>query len=384
MKINKQALSGISILVGTAIGAGIFGIPYVTSQVGFVPGIFYIFILGFIILLVTVLYAEVTLRTKEKHQLPGYANIYLGKWGKRVALLALVISIYGALVAYTMEIGVFLDALLADSMGGSSRIYSLIFFGLASIAIYIGLKTVATLEKIMVGLLLLVIGLLFLFGVREIEVANYLTFDSSNLLLPYGVILFALGAGTAVPDARFLLRGQEKKLLRVVQIGIIIPIVIYFLFSFLVIGVSGGETTESSILGLGAVLGPHILLIGAIFGVLAMGSSFLSLGNVLRETFQFDFKLNKILAWVLVMSIPLVVYLLDIVTFIEALGFAGGILGGIEGILMILLFKKAKKMGDRKPEFDFKLPKIVMYFMYLVFIGGIGYVIYQGIQKWLI
>lgn len=273
MKIDKQFMSGVSILVGTAIGAGIFGIPFVTAKVGFVPGMFYIFVLGFIILLVTVLYAEVTLRTKEKHQLPGYASIYLGKWGKGVALMALVISIYGALVAYTMEIGVFLDALLSDSLGGSPKIYSLIFFGLASIAIYVGLKTVATLEKIMVGLLILVICLLFVFGVKEIEVANYVTFNASNLLLPYGVILFALGAGTAVPDARFLLKGKEKKLLRVVQIGIIIPIVVYLLFAFLVVGVSGEETTESAILGLGTVLGSHVLLIGAIFGVLAMGSS---------------------------------------------------------------------------------------------------------------
>ena len=289
MKVDKQFLGAISLLVGTAVGAGIFGIPYVTAKTGFLVGMFYIFILGFIILLSTLFYGEITLRTKEKHQLPGYAEKYLGLWGKRVCLAAIVLSIYGALIAYTIEIGVFLHALFGNVIGGTPTIYSLIFFGLAAACIYFGLKSITSIEKVMVVFLFIVIALIFIFGISSVDFNNFSEFNIEYILLPYGVILFALGAGTAIPDARFLLEGKEKKLLKAIQFGVIIPIVIYALFAFLVVGVTGRATTESSIVGLGNSIGGHIMVIGAIFGILAMSTSFLALGNVLRETFQYDF-----------------------------------------------------------------------------------------------
>ena len=382
MKADKQFLGAISILVGTAVGAGIFGIPYVTAKTGFLVGMLYIFILGFIILLSTLFYGEITLRTKEKHQLPGYAEKYLGIWGKRVCLAAIVLSIYGALIAYTIEVGVFLHALFGNVIGGTPKIYSLVFFALAATCIYFGLKSIASIEKVMVVFLFIIIALIFIFGISSVDFNNFSEFDIEYILLPYGVILFALGAGTAIPDARFLLQGKEKKLFKAIQIGVIVPIVIYALFAFLVVGVTGKATTESSIVGLGNSIGGHIMVIGAIFGILAMTTSFLALGNVLRETFQYDFKVKKFLSWILVISIPLIIFLLNIVSFIEAIGFAGGILGGLEGILIILIFYKAKKLGDRKPEFEINLPKWASYILYCVFFGGIVYVIYEGLNKW--
>ena len=225
MKADKQFLGAISILVGTAVGAGIFGIPYVTAKTGFLVGMLYIFILGFIILLSTLFYGEITLRTKEKHQLPGYAEKYLGIWGKRVCLAAIVLSIYGALIAYTIEVGVFLHALFGNVIGGTPKIYSLVFFALAATCIYFGLKSIASIEKVMVVFLFIIIALIFIFGISSVDFNNFSEFDIEYILLPYGVILFALGAGTAIPDARFLLQGKEKKLFKAIQIGVIVPIV---------------------------------------------------------------------------------------------------------------------------------------------------------------
>ncbi|MBU0731786.1 hypothetical protein KKC88_02800 [Patescibacteria group bacterium] len=384
MKIDKSFWSGVALMIGTAIGAGIFGIPYVIAKVGFIPGILYILVLGAVILLTTLCYGEVVLRTKEKHQLPGYANKYLGVWGKRISLVAIVFSIFGAMLAYTIEIGVFLNALFSPVFGGSPRIYSLIFYALAAMAIYVGLKTVANIEKIMVAILLLIIAGLFIFGISEVNLSNFTEFNAAHLLLPYGVILFALGAGTAVPDARFLLGKNPKKLLNVISIGVIVPLIVYLIFTFLVVGITGTETTESAIIGLGLALGPIMLLVGAIFGVLSMSTSFLALGNVLKETFMFDFKVKKLLAWLIVMVVPLIIYLFDVLSFIEAIGFAGGVVGGVEGIIMVWMFHRAKKKGDRKPEYDLKIPQPVLWFMYVIFFGGIIYVLWEGLTKWFV
>ena len=78
---TKTFIAGLAILIGTAIGAGILGIPYVVAKSGFLIGLGYIILLGLIILLVNLYLGEIILRTKGKHQLGGYAKKYLGKTG---------------------------------------------------------------------------------------------------------------------------------------------------------------------------------------------------------------------------------------------------------------------------------------------------------------
>jgi hypothetical protein len=53
--------------------------------------------------------------------------------------------------------------------------------------------------------------------------------------------------------------------------------------------------------------------------------------------------------------------------------FAGGVLSGLQGIVLIATYYQAKKKGDRKPEIKINLPKVLSYFIYLLFIFGIIY-----------
>ena len=68
-------------LTGTIVGAGILGLPYVFSRSGFFIGFFWLILLGLIMLFVNLCLGEISLRTKKIHQLPGYAEKYLGKKG---------------------------------------------------------------------------------------------------------------------------------------------------------------------------------------------------------------------------------------------------------------------------------------------------------------
>ena len=57
----------IATLVGTTIGAGIMGIPYVVSKSGIVAGIIDIVLLGAVILMINLYVGEIALRTKKTH-----------------------------------------------------------------------------------------------------------------------------------------------------------------------------------------------------------------------------------------------------------------------------------------------------------------------------
>ena len=79
MKINKPFLEAVATLIGTMVGAGVLGIPYVFARAGFVTGLIDLIILGTAIVFIYLYLGEVVLRTKGNHQLTGYAEKYLGK-----------------------------------------------------------------------------------------------------------------------------------------------------------------------------------------------------------------------------------------------------------------------------------------------------------------
>lgn len=377
--MNKRFLHAVAMLIGMIVGVGIFGVPYAVEKVGFVIGFFYIAVIGLILLLVNLLYSEVTLRTEGKHRLVGYAEIYLGKWGKTLAGLSQIFAFYGALIAYIIIGGQFLQIILMPVFGGTFLTYQVVFFILMSLAVLVGLRLVASIEFFMTVLLLVVVAIIFFAGLPYVWYPNLYIMNLKNIFLPYGVLLFALGGAAAIPLMRELLRGQEEKMKKVIEIGTIIPILITILFSFVVIGVSGERTTPEAISGLVSPLGSTIVLFGAIFGFLAIATSFLVLGLNLRDIFHYDYKFEKFLSWLLACVLPFLFFLWSRPTFISVIAFTGAVLGGLEGILITLIWLRAKKMGKRSPEYSLKISNFVVGLILLIFVLGIIYkLLYKG------
>lgn len=353
--------------MGTVIGAGILGIPFVVAKIGFFPGIFYLIILGFLVLLLNLLYGEVILRTPGDHQLTGYAEIYLGKIGKFLATLAIFISCYGALLAYLIKTGEFLNLIFSSH---SAEFFSLLFFILASTALYFGLRAVSFLEGGLVVLLLGLVLLMAILGGGAIRPANFIDVNFEFLFLPYGVILFALFGASVIPEMEEVLRSEHQNLKKAITVGSLIPLFVYLLFVTVVVGISGKLTSDDAISGLVGFLPVWIVDLGAFLGVLTMSSSYLTLGYVLREVWFRDFGASKFSAFLLAILPSLTLFLLGAKSFIQVLGISGCLMGGLEGVLIILMFLKAKKMGQRQPAYSFKLPFLLIVFLITIFLLG--------------
>lgn len=368
--MNNKTLRATAILVGTTIGAGIFGIPYAVAKVGFLAGFLYLLILGGIVLLLNLIYGEVILRTPGDHQLTGYGQIYLGKWGKSLASLALFISLYGALLAYLIKIGEFLALIfnLPYALG-----FSLGFFILATLAIFYGLRVISQIELVLVALIIGFIGLIGLIGLDKIAWANLqgISLNLATLTLPYGVILFALTGWAAVPEMEEVLRHQPKKLKKAITFGSLAPLLVYLTFTLVIVGISGLKTSDDAISGLVGFLPDGIVRFGAALGILTMSTSFLTLGYVLREVWFRDFKLPKRLALILACLPSLVLFLAGAKSFISVLEITGALTGGLSGILIILLYWQAKKIGQRAPAYQLKLPSAIFWLLAIIFLLGI-------------
>lgn len=373
--MNKKFLlwEAIATLVGTIIGAGILGIPYVIAKAGFWTGIFDIVLLGIVVLLIYLYLGEIVLRTKGFHQLPGYAEKYLGGIGKKLMVFSMVFGNYGALIAYIIGVGLSLAAIF----GGDPLSYSLVFFVLVAAIIYKGLKAVGESELFMLPFVVLFIILVSVLSLGHIDISNYITFDLTKILIPYGVILFAFLGAAAIPELEQELVKNRKLLKKAIIIGVLIPIFSYLIFAIAVVGVSGVNTSEVATIGLGEIMGSYMVVIGNVLAIITMTTSFLALGLALKQTYNYDYGLNQKLSWGLTVFVPLLIALSGLTTFIEVIGISGVVAGGIEGVLIILMAIKAKKMGDRKPEYSVKINWLIAALLIGLFVIGVVYLLLE-------
>lgn len=364
-------------LMGTVVGAGVLGIPYAVAQSGLFIGIIHILIIGFALLVLHLCLGEITLRTNGLHQLSGYIGKYLGKWGKGFMIFSMIFGIYGALVAYIIGEG----EIFATVLGfGSPFLYALIFFVIVSLILHYGIKATGRFELIITALLVLVIFIIGALSYDKINPSYFTGVSLKNMLFPYGVILFAFVGTAAIPELKEELAKEKQKLKKAIIIGSIIPIVLYFLFTIIVLGIVGynnfsllGPNERIATVALSIFSEKYLAIFANIFAAFAMFTSFIGLGLALKEMYEYDLHIKKILALFLTIIPPLIIALSGLTSFIAVIGFTGAIAGGIDGILIMLAYWKAKKKGDRKPEYSLSISKTLTAMLIIMFALGIIY-----------
>ncbi|MCK5043758.1 GerAB/ArcD/ProY family transporter [Candidatus Pacearchaeota archaeon] len=364
---NKKLFTAVSIITGTCIGAGFLGIPYVTAKAGFPITVGYIILFSIILLLVNLYLGEIILRTKKNHQLTGYAEKYLGKKGKRVMVSATKFVIFSAIVAYTIGVGESLSLLIF----GHTQYFILIglFFGLfMSFLIWKGMSLLKLFEKSGV-----IISLILLFSIcfsflNKINLSNLSYIHINHIFLPFGIILFSMMSFFSIPAAKLVLDGKKKLMKKAIILGTLIPAFFYLIFTFIVVGFMGDQTPEIATFALGGIF--------IFMGITAMFTSYLSLGNALQQNYIFDFKNSKKKAWFKASIIPIIIFLLtqifkDFFSFIRVLSLGGVVSGGLIAILILIIHKRAVKLGDRKPEFLLPVNRVIIAVLTLIFASGI-------------
>lgn len=356
----------VSIIIGTCIGAGILGLPYIAAQSGFFITAGYIIVIGLIVLLIDLYLGEIALRTRGNHQIAGYAKEYLGKKGRILAEFAIIFGIFASTVAFLIGISSSFNVLFFNS-NFSSEIIGVAVGLIMSFLFYQGVSGLKRFEKIGVGLVLLLLIAIFFIFIGKVEYSNIYYTNLKNILLPFGVVLFAFNSFQAIPEARLILKGNEKYLKKAIITAISISVISYLIFSFVISGSLGQATPEIATIALGPIF---ILL-----GILTMFTSYLALGNALMEDFMFDDRLSKKTALFLAGIVPIAIFLLislfKYFSFTRVLSIGGVISGGLISIIIISMISKSKKLGKRKPEYEISVHWSLLFFLILLFIFGI-------------
>ncbi|EKD32776.1 MAG: aromatic amino acid permease [uncultured bacterium] len=378
---SANFIRSVFALVGTIIGVGIYGIPYASAQSGFFVGLAYLIILGLVTLIILRAYGEVVVHTPGHGRLISFLRKYTNPLVSHMGAVALVGSWWGALVAYIIIGGTFLNQIFSNFDFGSQFFYQIVFFAIASALVLGGLGFVSKIESVFVCALLAVFILIFIKATPQIASENLFTADYSNMLLPYGVILFAFGGLGAIPEMRDILGQNKKLLLRAIMAGVAISAVVYIFFSAVVVGIAGDSTSKDALSSLIPSLGQLLSVAAPILGFFTVITSFLMLSINAVDTFVYDYKIRFLPAWLLTIGVPFLAFLLGARDFISVIGFTGSILGGALGMIVLYMHERARKILSRlhlgrlsTPRFAVSIAAIVLVF------GVIGEVVYYFIS----
>ncbi|MDP3986831.1 MAG: aromatic amino acid transport family protein [Nanoarchaeota archaeon] len=376
METKRRKLFSVAFtLTGTVIGAGILGLPYVFAQSGFLIGLFWLVFLGIVMTFLNLWIGEITLRTKKTHQLPGYAEKYLGKKMGKVLFVTLIFGIYSALIAYLIGEGQSLSRLFFGNVK-YSLLFGIGFWAIMTFVLQGGIRRLKSLEFWSVVAILLSLTFSFLFLLPDVRLDNISYVNPPSFFLPFGVMLFSLLGFNSVPELRREV-GRDKRMLKgAIIIGSLIPVIVYLMFSLVFVGVLGKSVGEVATLSFSGLFGKLLIL----FGIFTMMSSFFVLSFALRDSFIFDLK-KKSWSFFFVSFVPLVLYLFvsifELANFVRVLGIGGAVSGGLTGIIILLMNKASKEKGDIKPEYSISLNGLIVGILSLIFLAGIFFEVFR-------
>lgn len=362
----KSYIFPVATFTGSIIGVGFLSLPYIASRVGIWPMLFYFVALTGLVIFIHVIFGQICLQTPDFKRWPGFVGFYLGQYAKGVVLVSMTLGSFGVLLVYLIIGSQFLTAIFNPMIGGSPALYALVYFVLVGTCVYLGVKAISKVDFLALLLLVVILFFIFIKGFAKIHAVNifaagaaHLTF--ANLFLPYGAILFSLWGVGLIPEIEEMVAGNKKTLKRIIIISTALAALFYLAFIFVILGITGSHTTESALVGLKGPLGGILISAALFIGVISTFIAFIAQGLLLKKVFMYDMGIKEFPAWVFSCFPPFILFYLGFNSFIPLISFIGGVLLSIDGILILLMYRK---IGGRK---------IIIYPFVVFFVLGVVY-----------
>lgn len=357
LKVTKLTLyEAVAIIVGANVGSGILGLAYSSRLAGWPIRVLWLAVAGLFTTFSMLYVAESALRTKKPLQLPGLAEKYVGKVGSVLIFISVCANSIGCMVAYTTGSGNILCTLL----GLPNWAGSLLFTVPCVLVVWFGLKATGLWEKFMSTGMVVLLGIIviasFLSGKADVSRAVYANWTYAVPLLSSAIFCYI--AQYAVPELARGMRHTPKKLPVAIILGMFITGVLLAVVPLAVLSLTGAEeVTQVATLAWGQALGTWALYTANIFALCAMMTSYWAVGGSMLTNIVDMFKLKdekdtktRLIAIACTVLPPFILAYAGLVSFVDAIGWAGTFGGVIMSIVPVLMLNNARKKGDIEPE----------------------------------
>lgn len=361
MKIGNE-LKAFFVIISTIIGLGIFVLPYTFVKSGYYFFLWLIF-LFWIFLIFHLIWGEILFQTKEKHNLPGLAGIYLHPKLKHLVWIFDYFGMLGVFLIYFIALAKFWSLILPLSPLIIKFVFALfnLYFLFKDLPIFARFESVLSLGIFFV---FLVISLTLL---PNFQLANIRSafLNPQDPLLPYGILLFAFAGTSAMPIVYDLIGKDKKSFLKINFLSLLIIAVLYLIYTFSVVGFLGSRVSEESLQSLSPYFSKIFLVLAILF--VTLNITFVDMAYYLKRGLIYDYKFPpKIANLILALSIfPLIFF--EPLGLVKLIGLVSEVFLGFNFLIADLIYLKLPKK-----EF-FKLPTFIVIFISLILVLGIIY-----------
>ncbi|HSW87237.1 MAG TPA: aromatic amino acid transport family protein [Rhabdochlamydiaceae bacterium] len=379
MSNATRLLGGILLVAGTTIGAGMLALPVMTAFAGFYPSILLFSLCWLLMLATAFFFLDVNLAVKEGTNLVSMAQKTLGSFGKGISWIFYLLLLYSLNAAYISGSAPLFNDALQHLSGHSlpSWLAPLCLPVLFGGFVYLGTIGVDYINRLL--MLGLIVSYFLLAGSvpAHLEVSLLQHTDWNALLIAIPVVITSFGYHIIIPSLSIYLKHDAKQLRWTIVIGSAIPLLVYILWQFLVIGTvpldlltEAWKNGDPSTKPLSSLLNQPLIKIGArFFSFFAIVTSFLGVSLGLSDFLRDGFKLKKnwkgrLISCLLVFVPPLIFVYTYQRGFYIALQYAGAFVAVLLGLLPVAMAWKLNKSFYKHP-----WGKAVLIFIGLLCIG---------------
>lgn len=339
-----------SIIIGHGVGSGILSVPYLASRNSWREIIWVIALCYFINLLMHFMIAELSYNNNGAQFIKCIeAELFSGKTKKIVTWVAfgfLGLSVFFNVVGFITGGA----AVLTSWFGIPEWVAKLIYYAVAASVVLFGMKIVGICEKISVFAMVIVIGILFVATllVEHSGFANHFV-ASSNIVALYSMVAFSLSAVMSVPQVVKGLEGDTKRIKTSIATGTAINVGLILIITFMTLFACSDKVSQNgALVDLGAKLGGWVGIIGYVFALLALSTSFWANTLNLRDIVNEQTKWGTTKSY-LVISIPcLILSLAGLSSFVGFTRIAS-IIQVLTGIGIICAYHNSRKKNAESP-----------------------------------
>ena len=337
-------MESTSIIVGHGVGAGILAVPYLASRAPWWDFIWILAVAYVVNLLLHLMIAELSLNNNGAQFVKCFENeLFTGRFKKIATWIVfgfLAFSVLCNVASFiTGSAAVFTSWFNLPSWAGM-----LIYYIVAGLVVFFGMKIVGICEKFSVFAMIIVIGILFVATLMSQTSALPSTFiASTNAMALYSTVAFSLSAVMSVPQVVKGVAGDRKKIIGAIAAGTGINAFLIVVVTFMtLLGAGQAITKNGALVDLSAALGGWVSIVGYVFSLLALSTSFWANTLNMRDIIAEQTKWNLKICWLLATLPCLILALCGMTSFV---GFArlAGIIQVLTGIGIIIAYSRSRK-----------------------------------------
>lgn len=339
-----------SIIVGHGVGSGILSVPFLASRNRWYDMLWIIAVVYGINLVMHFMIAELSYNNGGAQFIKCFEKeLFVGKLKKIATIIAFSLLGFSVVVNVSGFIAG-AAAVFHAWFGLPETVGMILYYLIAASVVYAGMKLVGICEKIAVFSMMGVIGILFIATLlSDMSPLPVEFISNNNVLALYGMIAFSLSAVMSVPQVVKGLEGDKNKIRSSIAAGTGINVLLIVLITFMTLLGAGKNISENgALVDLSAHLGGWVSVIGYVFSLLALSTSFwantLNLRDVVKEQTKWGVKVS----WAAASFLCLVIALIGVQSFVGFTRLAG-VIQVLTGIGIIIAYNRSRKREGDSP-----------------------------------